>query len=710
MHPRLVARTQHAVGRGEAVADALVRALILMFATISVIALGLYGSLAHQIPALERIGSASPASLSALATTESASSWLVAYRILLELLMLVVCVVAAALLLRKPTPFTRFLAVVLVFFGSCSGIVPVIYSTVWPTLTFASELMVALAWASFFSIAYLFPTGRFVPRWSAWCVPAWILFALVATALPVSNPAALTLNLLGVSLVVSALAAQCYRYFRVSSAIERQQTKWVLLAFLLRLVHLILLLTVLPQLSASAHGVGAVVVDALGMLVSYAIAAALVIGILLAMLTYRLFDVDIVMSRTLVYAALCSALVFVALGVVALVGLVWPIGASPLPTISAALTVALLVVPLHNVVKQLVNRWIFGAHDDPYAVIARLGAQLAETQEPRELLESLVRTVRQSLRYPYVGLEVDSADVGVIALAAGRTTAGHAVSTFQIYARDELLGSLTVEPRHGEKMTDREQRLLGHLADQAGAAVHTALLTESLLRARERVVAIRDDERRRLQRDLHDGLGPTLASLFQRIELAESMLAVDPDASVQFLAEAKVQMLDTLEEVRRLVNALRPQPLETLGLHEALREAARSVTGNPTEVRVRVDLPGNLSTLAPHIETATYRICLEAVTNVRRHAAANECLVCLSTRTDSAGMPTHVLIEVSDDGVGMPARPGPGTGLRSMTERAEELGGRVEIRSGTGAGTTIIAVLPLDARQDVVETRHGDKP
>jgi signal transduction histidine kinase len=271
----------------------------------------------------------------------------------------------------------------------------------------------------------------------------------------------------------------------------------------------------------------------------------------------------------------------------------------------------------------------------------------------------------------------------------------------------ETIGELVVAPRApGESFTASERQLLQALARQAGVAVHGVLLTAALERSRLRIVTAREEARRRLGNDLHDGLGLTLTALLRKIETAANVIERDPAATGCLLAELQQQTKAALVETRHLAHALHPPELEVLGLVEALREQVEQhgLAGRP-EMQVSLELPPALPPLPPAVEAAAYYIAQEALTNVYRHAHARRCHLRLAYRPCPPGQPvslglfsTALLeLEVRDDGCGpAPGAPPPGTGLglRSMAERAAELGGTCVIEPLPAGGTRVYARLP----------------
>jgi len=272
-----------------------------------------------------------------------------------------------------------------------------------------------------------------------------------------------------------------------------------------------------------------------------------------------------------------------------------------------------------------------------------------------------------------------------IAAAYGRPT-GEPVQLPLIY-QAEIVGQLLVAPRApGESFTPTERRLLEDIALQAGVAAHAVRLTADLQRSRERLISAREEERRRLRRDLHDGLGPQLASLTLTLAAARELLRHDPDAADMLLQELAVHTQGAIADIRRVVYALRPPALDDLGLVLALREQAAQYC--QIGLQITITAPEQLPPLPAAVEVAAYRIVQEALTNVVRHAQAQTCAVCLT-------LEDALLVEIRDDGIGMQPSGRTGVGLMSMRERTAELGGTYRIDALPGRGTCIHARLPL---------------
>jgi signal transduction histidine kinase len=331
---------------------------------------------------------------------------------------------------------------------------------------------------------------------------------------------------------------------------------------------------------------------------------------------------------------------------------------------------------------------IYGERNEPYAVIARLGQQLENTLSPDAILPTIVETVAQALRLPYASIELLGHEERPLSAEYGAERLAQRADLTQLPLsyQQETIGELRLAPRApGEPFSRADWRLLNDFVRQAGIAAHGVRLTADLQYSRERLVTAREEERRRLRRDLHDGLGPVLASLAMEADGAREWLSSDPDRVEATLADVTVKAQVALQDIRRLVYDLRPPALDELGLIGALRQSAANM---PNGLQIEIEAPESLPALSAAVEVAAYRIAQEALNNVQQHAHARTCRVRLSVQDD-------LQLEVSDDGVGLATGARAGVGLISMRERAAELGGRCVIESRSEGGTRVLAYLPL---------------
>jgi signal transduction histidine kinase len=614
---------------------------------------------------------------------------------------------AVALIVRyrsAPDSMGLICSYVLVLFA-CGVVGPVpwiVYgnATLWgsPALTAAGRLSTPLGLYAFGLFFCVFPSGRFVPRWLRWpalaaagCLAAGVVLAATGSVDAGRN----VIQTTGLGFLVLDAAAQVYRYRRVSPPAQRQQTKWVLLglAGALAVVGVNqLVFTFVPKDVASSA-----LAQHLDGAITWQLAFTVIaVGIGIAVLRYRLWDVDLVINRALLYASLTAAVVAIYILVVGYLGRTLRTETSLWMSLVATGVVAVVIQPLRGLLQRSINRLTYGQRDEPYAVVTELGRRLATSVE-HQPLTSAVQTLAAALKLRYVAIAVRSGDGTVIAAEHGQ--AGGDLLTLPLEYQSAEVGQLLAgRRRHGEPVTPRDTRLLRDLARQIGPAVHAATLTGDLQRSRVRLVTAREEERRRLRRDLHDGLGPTLAGLALKAGTVADLISLDPDTAQRTAMGLYGEIRATIGEIRRLVYGLRPPSLDELGLSGAVREMARRHS-HPGGADITVVVDGELSALPAAIEVAAYRITDELLTNVGRHASARACLVRISRRE-------ALQVTVTDDGVGIAADAPAGVGLLAIRERAAELGGTVTIGPGPVGGTQVTVRIPLPSQN----TQESQEP
>lgn len=352
------------------------------------------------------------------------------------------------------------------------------------------------------------------------------------------------------------------------------------------------------------------------------------------------------------------------------------------PLIATGLA-AVLFQPLRERLQGVVNRMMYGDRDDPSAVLRRLGGHLEESGSPETQIEAMVETVAQALKLPYVAIALGASGE----LLASYGLPAQDILPFPIRHQGETIGQLKVAPRDPrESLTAQDYDLLATIARQAGPVLHSAQLTGDLLQARERLVSSREEERRRIRRDLHDGLGPELAALTLKLDAARNLLNTDLEATDDLLVDLKAQTQDALAEIRRLVYDLRPPALDELGLLTALREKVGNLPGGA--MRIQVEGPEQMPPLPAAVEVAAYRLALEAIGNAIRHSRGDRCLVRIVSDDG-------LLLRITDNGIGLPKDATPGMGMTSMGERVAELGGTLDVQEAPEGGMQIQAWLPL---------------
>ena len=560
-------------------------------------------------------------------------------------------------------------------------------------------------------VLLLFPDGHLLsPRWRVVAWSASIGLALIVLGimwhpgpldswgleanpfgLPGSAPILDKLINLGTVFLsvgfLGSLAALIVR-FRRSTGTAREQMKW--------LVYALGIFLIISALSTIAWLIWpdfpwknelSIVIADLGIL-GIAVAAAI------AILRHRLYDIDLIINRTLVYTALTVGVAALYGLVVGALGVLFQASNNLFVSLMATGLAAILVQPMRDGLQRLVNRLMYGERDDPYAVLSKLSRRLEGFLSPEATLPAVVETVAQALKLPYVAIALKQE--GDFKIAASYGLAKDEKVKLPLIYQGETVGHLLLVARSpNEAFTPGEQRLLRDIARHIGVTAYTVLLTqdlrrlaEDLQRSREELVKSREEERRRLRRDLHDELGPQLASLKLNLDVARNLVSRDPRAAEALLVDLRTQSQAAIADIRRLAYDLRPPTLDELGLTGAIQEYVRQIASQDG-LHIRLDSPPDLPPLPAAVEVAAYRITLEALANFVRHSQGSNCLVSIS-QTGS-----HLQVEIIDDGLGLPSEIQPGVGLDSMRERAVELGGTCLIEAPSQGGTRVLARLPL---------------
>jgi two-component system, NarL family, sensor kinase len=559
------------------------------------------------------------------------------------------------------------------------------------------------SWAAMFggviAIAFVFPDGRLPsPRWRpvAWgavvVITGVVLCSLftpepfdepfrdVDNPLPplpdVLAPVELLLLLGLAALVVAAGIAARSRFTRAEQP-ERQQLLWLASS-----AWLIPTTLGICFLDAVAPADLDVLVFGMLLLTITAVPASIAV----AMLRYRLYDLDRLVNRALVYGVL-TALVFAAY-YAAVVGLGRLIGDDESLAVTLATTAAVVVGvnPVRSWLQRRVDRFMYGDRADPYAGLSRLAERLEVSVTPQSALRTIVETVADSLKVPFVSIDLGRGEGTERAAVVGDPEPAEAVRV-PLSFQGESVGVLVVGQRPGEALAPADHRLLGELARHAGAVVHASRLTLELQASRERLVTAQEEVRRRLRRDLHDELGPTLASAVFQVDNARDALPPDSADIQAQLGALREQLQDAVSRIRDLSYALRPPALEE-GLVPAIAQQVSAMNARGARPAFTLAAPPSFPELTPAVETAAYRIVMEAVGNVARHSGARHCTIRLQL---NGGLQ----LEVADDGangIDTPFRPG--VGITSMRERASELGATLTIEQ-LPTGTRVHTVLPV---------------
>jgi signal transduction histidine kinase len=560
-------------------------------------------------------------------------------------------------------------------------------------------------------VTLLFPTGRLPSRrwrWVLWTGAVGILlftgaFAVsTETELGLRNPFFdLGQDMLGplfgigsslyLVAVLAALASLVVR-FRRARGDERQQIRWfatavVLVAFFITLSFVgEFLLRELVVFKRAA---------AVGALLSF-IAIPVATGV--AVLKYRLYDIDIVINRAVVVAVLGAFITAVYVGIVVGVGtLVGRVGGVVLPGVAAA-AVALAFQPARRWAQHVANRLVYGDRATPFEVLTAFSERVAGAYGAEDVLPRMARILGEGTGAARAEVWLRSGDT----LRRTASWPGGAGATavplrdgdlpelpeveraVPVRDRGKLLGALTLTKGRGEAVTPAEDRLLANLASQVGLVLRNVQLVEDLRASRQRIVAAQDAERRRLERNIHDGAQQQLVALSVKARLAETFLDRDPEKAKRTLEEIKLETSEALENLRDLARGIYPPLLADQGLAAALESQARKAT-----VPVTVE-PDGIGRYPQETEAAAYFCVLEALQNVAKYAEASAVTVRLFQEDGD------LVFRVTDDGKGFDPRSTPsGSGLQNMRDRLEALGGIVRIESRPGSGTTVTGRVPV---------------
>lgn len=566
---------------------------------------------------------------------------------------------------------------------------------VWVVVQLGSVLLSALP-----VVLVLYPDGRLLPgRWgvvgrvtivAAFALPAMLVVAppsVLSTehftmpvetgmlALPVSEPTYAVL--LGVAQAATLLSlvlavAVVFARQRRADARERTQLRWLLWAGIMCVI-----------LTSAALMAPASTITTVGLVLCLGVTG---VSMAIGILAPEVRDVDALIAETFVYGLV--ALTVIAIDVALVAGIDLVVG-EHLDQRRVTLFVLLLALAAYGPLRSWLGGWVrrvlVGRRGDRYDVVSELAASLEESSGVQTQLPALADSIAQAFKLSFVRVEV----YGYGGDTHSATHGSEPASTREVPIRYGTadVGRLVL-PVTGVRslLSGRDQELLLDVVRQAAIAVRSSRLAEELQASREQLVLAREEDRRRIRRDLHDGLGPVLGGVAMRLDAAGNSLERDPEAARRMLVQSRRDVTEALAEVRRLVHGLRPPALDDLGLLDALDQQADRVRSPELSVELSTaDLPS----LPAAVEVAAYRIVSEALTNAVRHAGATTISLRLT------GEPGGLVVDVADDGRGIEPDRVAGVGLRSMRERAEELGGRAEVSCPPAGGTRVRAWLPV---------------
>jgi signal transduction histidine kinase len=558
----------------------------------------------------------------------------------------------------------------------------------------------------------LFPDGRVPsPRWRPvlWIVTFFVASAVVVFALdPMTYAGKRFVNPVGVDairpiarfmdgpgyfllLVLAVLsAASLVQRFRRADRKQRQQIKWF--GFAVSLLVIYFLLDGLVTALGLPRGFW---FDSVGAVIAF---GSLPAGLGIAILRHRLYDIDVVINRTVLFGILAAFITAIYVGIVVGIGSLVGGRGNLFLSIVATAVVAVAFQPIRSRARHFANRLVYGRRATPYEVLSTFADQLGEAYSTEDILPRIARMIgeatgaERSRVWVRVGGELRSA----AAWPDGGDAAAPMVVTgtelpalprgerpYPVRHQGELLGALSVETSRREPLNPTQEKLVTDLAGQAGLILRNVRLIEELRASRQRLVAAQDEERRRLERNIHDGAQQQLVALAVQLRLAEQVAAKKVPEIADLLGRIKAGTQDALDDLRDLARGIYPPLLADKGLAAALEAQARKV---PLPVRVEPDSVGRF---AQEAEAAVYFCVLEALQNVTKYAEASAATVRLRAADGD------LLFEVQDDGRGFdPASTPRGSGLQNMADRLEALGGSIKVASTPGAGTTITGRIP----------------
>jgi signal transduction histidine kinase len=518
------------------------------------------------------------------------------------------------------------------------------------------------------------------------------LYVSAFDRIPLADPA-IQLMLVG---ALAAGAASVVVRFRRSRGVERQQLTWVL-ASLLFLVATFLLGALLEAWRAETFFLSTLL-QALAWL-------SIPVAIAVSVLQYRLYELDVVVKKALIAGVLLVIMGIVAIAVFATFGqfALWR-GTPRAVSVAVGAVIGLLFVPVLRLSRRVADRIVYGRRATPYEVLTAFSERVGDAYATEDVLGRMARILREGVGaararvWLRVGGELRPAATwppedrapSPMALEGDRLPGLGDETAVEVRDQGELLGALSVAMPASDPMNPARERLVRDLASQAGLVLRNVRLLEEVKASQRRLVAAQDQERRRIERNIHDGAQQQLVALAVKMRLARSLATEDGERTAEMLDQLQVETQEALEDLRDLARGIYPPLLADKGLAAALEAQARK-SSVPVEV-----VADGIGRYAPMTEATAYFCVLEALQNVAKYAGASTAVVRLA---QDAG---HLTFEVRDDGVGFDPTPsGYGSGLRGMADRLGAVDGELTVQSAPGQGTTVRGRIP--AIEDAVD-------
>jgi signal transduction histidine kinase len=486
----------------------------------------------------------------------------------------------------------------------------------------------------------------------------------------------------GIGIFISALLAgvAIVVRFRGASGEVRQQIKWlafVAVAFLVEVVVGVVLSMILGDRSSASNAVG----DILFTVLFLTLLGGIPIACGVAILKYHLYDLDVVIRKAVVFGLL---VLFITAVYAAIVGLLTTQVSSTIGSFAAAATLAVLFAPARDRARKLADRLVYGKRATPYEVLADFSGRVGEAYAAEDVLERMAGVLANGTgaEVATVWLKVANDVRPAATFPEGARPAQE--TTVPVVHQGEELGALSVGMPASDPIDPTKRKLVEDLAAQAGLVLRNVRLIEELRASRQRLVAAQDDERRKIERNLHDGAQQQLVALSVQLKLAEQLAGKDVEKERELLARLGSQANAALEDLRSLARGIYPPLLADKGLAAALESQARKAA-----VPTTVEADG-IGRYGQDVESTIYFCTLEALNNVAKYAEATRAVVRLSQRDG------HIEFEVTDDGGGFDAETASyGTGLRGMADRLDAIGGALRVESRLGIGSTVTGRVPV---------------
>ncbi len=525
---------------------------------------------------------------------------------------------------------------------------------------------------------YIYPDGKLYPRWTVPLGIIWAIISLGRNLFPGSlfdpftwPPAAEATGWIGFHL--SAIVIQFVKYRLSTDKQQKQQIKWLIYGFSVTLLAI-------AFISLIEHvGTQDIPVIISNLLIDFLLSLAalfLPVTLLIAILFYRLWNIDLLVKKTFVYGTLIAISISFYIIIVGTLNTLLQTQGNYIISLIAAGLLAVTFQPLQQKIDKSVHKLIYGDRETPYQVFTRIGKQYNTSRGEDTVIHAILETILDSLKFPYVAVRFQN--------QKGKETEEHIgnrapfIERITLIYRNQTLGILLIG--NDEPFSKREKKLISVLAHHVSIAVYAHIITQEVVLSRNQILSAREEERRKLRHDLHDSIGPSLATIKLLAEAAQ-----DSERRNELLEQIQTQTQHTLNTIREIVEALRPTEIDQLGLRHTLENFVNHL--EIAGIKAQFDAPDIFPVLPAAMEVAIYRITQEAVHNVIKHSGSDYCLVKLK-------FDHYVSLIIQDNGTGIKKSNTNGIGLNSMKERALENGGALEIETTSNVGTSILAKFP----------------